>query len=157
MQLWNEKGSDGAVIGQGLVWVSGGGAHVQCNQAPRTTRILDLQAGDGGVFQRGRLIVAYHTLPLMRSDRRPAEWDKWGWPWALMDIAQEHVPRNRKVWRRAHTPGRVLVAVLVRHDEELYYFPDAPALLRTLHQNAKAEGDVAAHPGAQGWSARELK
>ena len=74
-----------------------------------------------------------------------------------MDNAQQLVPRDGKVWRHAHTPGRVLVAVLVRHDEEPYYFPDAPALLRTLHQNAKAEGDVAAQPGAQGWSARELK
>ncbi len=82
---------------------------------------------------------------------------QWGRPWALMDVAQELVPRDRKVWRRAHVPGRVLVAVLVRHDEEPYYFPDAPALLRTLHQNTKAEGDVAAHPGAQGWSAREFK
>ncbi len=35
--------------------------------------------------------------------------------------------------------------------------PDAPALLPTLHQNAKAEGDIAAQPGAQGWSARDLK
>ncbi len=105
-------------------------------------------------FSGGQLIVAYHTLPLMRSDRRPAGWDKWGRPWALMDIAQEHVPRDS---RRAHTPGWVLVAVLVRHDEEPYYFPDAPALLRTLHQNAKAEGDVAAQSGAQGWSDRELK
>ena len=63
-----------------------------------------------------------------------------------MDVAQELVPRDRKVWRRAHVPGRVLVAVLVRHDEEPYYFPDAPALLRTLHQNAKSEagGDLAA-------------
>ena len=127
-------------------------------------------------FSGGRSIVAYHTLPFIRADRRPAGWDKWrrpwalmdiaqehvprdkwGRPWALMDIAQEHVPRDRKVWRRAHTPGRVLVAVLVRHDEEPYYFPDAPALLMTLHQNAKAEGNIAAQPGAQGWSARELK
>ncbi len=105
----------------------------------------------------GRSIVAYHTLPFMRVDRRPAEWDKWGRPWALMDIAQDLVPRDGKIWRRAHLPGWVLVAVLVRYDEEPYYFPDAPALLRTLHQNAKAEGDVAAQPGAQGWSARELK
>ncbi len=108
-------------------------------------------------FSGGRSIVAYHTLPFIRADRRPAGWDKWRRPWALMDIAQEHVPRDRKVWRRAHTPGRVLVAVLVRHDEEPYYFPDAPALLMTLHQNAKAEGNIAAQPGAQGWSARELK
>ncbi len=36
---------------------------------------------------------------------------------ALMDIAQELVPRDRKVWRHAHMPGRVLVAVLVRYDE----------------------------------------
>ncbi len=66
-------------------------------------------------FSGGRSIVAYRTLPLMRSDRRPAGWDKWGRPWVLMDIAQEHVPRDKKVWRRAHTPGRVLVAVVVRH------------------------------------------
>ncbi len=46
---------------------------------------------------------------------------------------------------------------LVRFDEEPYYFPDAPALLRALHQSAKAEGVVAAQPGAQGWSGRELK
>ncbi len=53
--------------------------------------------------------------------------------------------------------GRVLGAVLVWHDEEPYFFPDAPALLRTLHQNAKAKGGVTAQPGAQGWSDRELK
>ncbi len=29
-------------------------------------------------FSKGRLIVAYRTLRLMRSDRRPAAWDKWG-------------------------------------------------------------------------------
>ncbi len=108
-------------------------------------------------FRGVRSIVAYHTLPFMRADRRPAGWDKWGRPWALMDIAQELVPRDGKVWRLAHMPGWVLGVVLVRHDEEPYYFSDAPALLRTLHQNAKAEGDVAAQPGAQGWSARELK
>ncbi len=60
-----------------------------------------------------------------------------------------------KVWRRTHLPGRVLVAVLVRFDEEPYYFPNAPALLRALHQNAKAEGDIVAQPGPNGWS--ELK
>ncbi len=107
-------------------------------------------------FSGGRSIVAHHTLPLMRADRRPVGRDKWGRPWALMDIAQELVPRDGKVWRRALLPGRVLVAVLVRYDEEPYYFPDAPALLRALHQNAKAEGDIAAQPGAQGWSGREL-
>ncbi len=108
-------------------------------------------------FSGGSSIVAYHTFPLMRADRRPAGWDNWGRPWALMDIAQDLVPRDGKVWRRAHLPGWVLVAVLVRYDEELYYFPNALALLQTLHQNAKAEGDIAAQPGAQGWSARELK
>ncbi len=108
-------------------------------------------------FSGGRSIVAYHTLPFMRADRWPAGWDKWGRPWALMDIAQELVSSDGTVWRHAHMPGRVLVAVLVRHDEEPYYFLDPPALLRTLHQNAKAEGDIAAQPGAQGWSARELK
>ncbi len=108
-------------------------------------------------FSGRRSIVAYHTLPFMRAGRRPAGWDKWGRPWALMDIAQELIPHDGKVWHQAHTPRWVLVAVLVRHDEEPYYFPDAPTLLRTLHQNAKAEGDVTAQPGAQGWSARELK
>ncbi len=51
-------------------------------------------------FSVGRSIVAYHTLPLMRSDRRPAGWDKSGRPWALMDISQEHVPRDWKGPRR---------------------------------------------------------
>ncbi len=83
-------------------------------------------------FSGGRSIMAYRTLPLMWSDRRPAGWDKWGRHWALMDIAKEHVPRDRKVWRHSDTPGRVLVAVLVRNDEEPYYFPDAPALLKAL-------------------------
>ncbi len=108
-------------------------------------------------FSGGRSIIKYHTLPFMRADRLPAGWDKWGRPWALMDFAQELVPHDGKVWRCAHTPGRVLVAVLVRYDEEPYYFPDAPALLQALHQNVKTEGDIAAQPGAQGWSARELK
>ncbi len=108
-------------------------------------------------FSGGRSIVAYRTLPLMRSDRRLAGWDKWGRPWALMDIAKEHIPRDRKVWRHSHTPGRVLVAGLVRNDEEPYYFPDAPTLLKALHQSAKAEDVIAAQPGAQGWSDREFK
>ena len=108
-------------------------------------------------FSGGCSIIAHHTLPFMRPDRRPAGWDRWGRPWALMDLPQELVPRDGKVWRRAHLPGRVLVAVLVRFDEEPYYFPDAPALLRALHQNAKAEGDIAAQPGPNGWSGRELK
>ncbi len=116
-------------------------------------RCFNLRRCRGG----GGSIVAYHTLPLMHADRQPAGWDRWGQPWALMDIAQYLVPRNGKVWRHAHLPGRVLVAVLVRYDAEPYYFPDAPALLQTLHQNAKAEGDIAAQLGAQGWSAHELK
>ncbi len=29
-------------------------------------------------FSGGHSIMAYRTLPLMRSDRRPAGWDKWG-------------------------------------------------------------------------------
>ncbi len=32
-------------------------------------------------FSGGRSIVAYHTLPFMRADRRPVGWDKWGRPW----------------------------------------------------------------------------
>ncbi len=32
-------------------------------------------------FSGGRSIVAYHTLPFMRVDRRPLGWDKWGRPW----------------------------------------------------------------------------
>ncbi len=108
-------------------------------------------------FSGGRSIVAYRSLPLMRSDRRPAGWDKWGRPWALMDIAKKHVPNGRKVWRHSHMPGRVLVAVLVRNDEEPYYFSDAPALLKALHRSVKAEGVTAAQPGAQGWSERELR
>ena len=74
-----------------------------------------------------------------------------------MDIAKKHVPHDRKVWRHSHTPGWVLVAVLVRHDEEPYYFPDAPNLLKALQWSAGAEGVIAAQPGAQGWSDRELK
>ena len=81
-------------------------------------------------FSGGRSIVAYGTLPLMRSDRQPMGWDKWGRPWALMDIAKEHVPCDRKVWRHTHTPRRVLVAVLAKNDEEPYYFPNAPTLLK---------------------------
>ncbi len=88
-------------------------------------------------FSGGRSIVAHHNLPFMHPDRRPAGWDRWGRPWALMSIAQELVPRDGKVWHRAHLPGRVLVAVLVRFDEEPYYFPDAPALRRALHQMRK--------------------
>ncbi len=56
-------------------------------------------------FSGGHSIVAYHTLPLMRADRWPAGWDRWGRPWALMDIAQDLVPRDGKVWRHAHLPG----------------------------------------------------
>ncbi len=108
-------------------------------------------------FSAGRSIVAYRTLSLMRSDRRPAGWDKWGRPWALMDSAKKHVPPDKKVWRHPHTAGWVLVAVLVRNDEEPYYFPDAPALLNALHRSAKAEGDMTAQPGAQAWSDREFK
>ncbi len=108
-------------------------------------------------FCAGRSMVAYRTLPLMWPDRRPAGWDKWGRPWALMDIAKKHVLADKGVWRRSHTEGRVLVAVLVRHDEEPYYFPDAPALLNALHPSAKAEGVSAAQPGTQGWNARDLK
>ncbi len=43
-----------------------------------------------------------------------------------MDIVKKDVPTNQEVWYRSHTKGRVLVAVLVRYDEEPYYFPDAP-------------------------------
>ncbi len=102
-------------------------------------------------------MVVYRTLPLTRPDTRLAGWDKWGRPWALMDIAKKNVPTDKKVWHRSHTEGQVLVAVLVRYDEEPYYFPDAPALLNTLHRSAKAEGVTAAQPGTQGWNAQELK
>ena len=108
-------------------------------------------------FCVGRSIVAYCALPLMRSDRRPAGWDEWGRPWALMDIAKRDIPTNQEVWHRPHTKGRALVAVLVRYDEQLYYFSDAPALLKALHRSARAEGVMAAQPGTQGWSALELK
>ncbi len=107
-------------------------------------------------FCAGRSIVAYHTLPLMRPGRRPKGWDEWGHPWALMDIAKKDIPANQEVWRYPHTEGRLIVD-LVRHDKEPYYFPDAPALLRVLHRNAKAEGVTVAQPGAQGWNARDLE
>ncbi len=108
-------------------------------------------------LRAGRSIFAYHTLPLMRCGRRPEGWDKWGCPWALMDIAKKDIPTNQEVWQQPHTEGRALVAVLVRYDEEPYYFPDATALLRALHRSAKAEGVTIAQLGSQGWSGRELK
>ncbi len=108
-------------------------------------------------FCAGHSIVAYRTLPLMRPDRRPAGWDEWGRPWALIDITKRDIPMDREVWHRPHTAGRALVAVLMRYDEEPYYFPDAPTLLRALHRNAKADGVTAAQPGTQGWSDQDLK
>ncbi len=108
-------------------------------------------------FCVGRSIVAYRTLPLMRSDRQPVGWDEWGRPWALMDIAKRDIPTNQEVWCHPHTKGRALVAVLVRYDEEPYYFPDAPTLLKALPRRARAEGVTEAQPGTQGWSAQKLK
>ncbi len=74
-----------------------------------------------------------------------------------MDIAKENLPTNQEVWHHSHTEGRVLVAVLVRHDKEPYYFPDATILLKALHQNAEAEGITVAQPGSQGWNAQNFK
>ncbi len=104
-----------------------------------------------------RSTVAYRTLPLMRPGRWPDGWDKWGRPWALMDIAVGDIPTNQEVWCHSHTEGRALIAVLVRYDEEPYYFPDATTLLRALHRSAKAEGVTVAQLGSQGWNTRNLK
>ncbi len=105
----------------------------------------------------GRSIVAYCTLALMRPARQPEVWDDWGHPWALMDIAEWHIPTNQKVWRHPHTDGRALIAILVRYGNEPYYFPDTTALLKALHRSAGAEEVKVAPPGSNGWNTQDLK
>ncbi len=80
-----------------------------------------------------------------------------GPPLGVDGHCEEGNPTDQRVWYYPHTKGRVLVAVLVRYDEEPYYFPDSPALLKALHQSAKVEKLTVAQPGAQGWSAQELR
>ncbi len=64
---------------------------------------------------------------------------------------------DQKVWRHPHMDGRALIAVLVRYDEEPYYFLDATALLKALHRSVGAEEVKVAPPGSHGWSAQNLK
>ncbi len=107
----------------------------------------------------GRSVVAYRTLPLMWPDRCPTGWDDWGRPWALMDIAEGDISRKQKAWSHPHTEGRALITVLVRYDEEPYYFPNATAILRALHPLGVrgAEEVKVTPPGSHGQSTQTMK
>ena len=74
-----------------------------------------------------------------------------------MDIAEKHILTHQEVWRHPHTDGRVFIAVLVRYDEEPYYFPDMTALLKALHRSAGAEKIEISPPGSNSWNAGDLK
>ncbi len=103
-----------------------------------------------------RSVVVYGTLPLMWQGKRHGGWGNCGRPWTLMDIAEEHIPKDREVCRHPHMDGRAFITVLVRYDDEPYYFPDAKALLKALHQSAETEKIEISPPGFNSWNARDL-
>ncbi len=87
----------------------------------------------------------------MREGHSPAGWDAWGRPWAFMNIARRLL-EGEDTWYQELPGGRVLIAVLVRHDQEPYFFPSARALLEALQRNACDQGREIAPPTREGWT-----
>ena len=56
-----------------------------------------------------------------------------------------------RIWHFAQEGGRALIAILVRYDEEPYYFPNASALLNALPRNAQDQRVIVPQPGPTGW------
>ncbi len=64
-----------------------------------------------------------------------------------MSIAEAQLPRDRDIWHLPQGEGHTLIAVLIRYDEEPYYFPDAKAILNALQRNALDMGvKIFPHP-----------
>ncbi len=104
--------------------------HIECWSL---SRVID------GYAQVKKSVVEHRSLATIRAGRRPPGWDAWGRPWVLMDIAEEDMPKDMGIWHLPYMRGRTLKAVLVRYDEEPYYFPNAGALLNALQLNAQDE------------------
>ncbi len=101
--------------------------------------------------REGQSRIRYDHLPAMRKGHSPAGWDAWGRPWAFMNIAKRQL-EGEDTWYHELPGGRVLIAVLVRHAQEPYFFPSARALLEALQHNACDRGTEIAPPTREGWT-----
>ncbi len=91
-------------------------------------------------------MVNYTTLPSMRIGQQPTGWDEWGRPLALMDIAKKDLPGDGGIWHCPHTNGCTFVVVLVRYDDEPYYFPDVGTLLMAVTISQLGPNGPLGHP-----------
>ncbi len=87
----------------------------------------------------------------MREGHSPAGWDASGRPWAFMNIAKRQL-EGEDIWYHELPGGRILIAVLVRHAQEPYFFPSARALLEALQHNACDRGTDIVPPTREGWT-----
>ncbi len=101
--------------------------------------------------REGRSRIRYDLLPTMREGHSPAGWDAWGRSWAFMNIARRLL-KGGDTWYHELPGGRALIAVLVRHDQEPYFFPSARALLEALQRNACDQRREIAPPTREGWT-----
>ena len=68
-----------------------------------------------------------------------------------MNIARRQL-EGEDTWYQELSGGRVLIAVLVHHAQEPYFFPSARALLEALQRNACDRGKEIAPPIREGWT-----
>ncbi len=87
----------------------------------------------------------------MHEGHSAAGWDAWGRPWGFINIAKRQL-EGEDTWYHELPGGRVLIAVLVHHDQEPYFFPSARALLEALQRNACDRGMEIAPPTREGWT-----
>ncbi len=81
----------------------------------------------------------------MHEGHSPVGWDAWGRPWAFMNIAKCRL-EGEDTWYQELPGGRVLIAVLVRHAQEKFFFPSARALLEALQPMPVTEASRLRHP-----------
>ncbi len=100
-------------------------------QYPRNLQADILPVTDGKRRNRcsGVKLRARRERAAQRAN--PAGWDAWGHPWAFMNMAKRLL-EGEDTWYHELPGGRILIAVLVRHDSEPYFFPSARALLEAL-------------------------
>ncbi len=101
--------------------------------------------------REGQSRIRYDRLPTMREGHSPAGWDAWGRPWDFMNIAKRQL-EGEATWYHELPGGRVLIAVLVRHAQEPYFFHSARALLEALQRNACDRSTEIAPPIREGWT-----
>ncbi len=101
--------------------------------------------------REGRTRIRYDRWPTMREGHSPVGWDAWGRPWAFMNIAKRQL-EGEDTWYQELPGGRVLIAVLVHHAQEPYFFPHARALFEALQRNACDRSTEIVPPTREGWT-----